>query len=237
MSRFSHRVVLLLAAWLCAAGLSYGQSGRRTLAGTVTDQAGNALVGVTVLVYEEEDKAVRTDRNGHYMISIPDVAEQLLFSLPGMQELEEVIDGRSIIDVRLAEDTLESEGDVLAAPGVMRPSLSLSSRVWSGDSTAFVTREANLLTGLYGKILGLQRAPAQFLLDGIPLDSVQDLNQEDIAAVGALVGPSASALYSPHAADGVLMLSTRSAGEGLRASYTGTASSSMPLQYCQRRSA
>lgn len=237
MSRGSHRVILLLATLLCSAGFSYGQAGRRTLAGTVSDQEGRALAGVSVLVPEEEEKAVQTDRNGHYMISVPEVAEQLQFSLPGMLELVEDISGRSIIDVRLAEDTLVSEGDVLVAPGVLRPSLSLTSRVWSGDSTAFVTREANLLTGLYGKIPGLQSAPSQYLLDGIPLDSVQDLNQEDIAAVGALVGPSASALYSPHAADGVLMLSTRSAGEGLRATYTGTASYSMPLQYCQRRSA
>lgn len=237
MGSVSHKVLLLLAVWLCTAGLAFGQTGRRTLAGTVTDQEGKALPGVSVSAPGEDVKAVFTDRNGNFMISVPEDAPRLLFSCLGKQDLLEALTERSIINVKLADDAVVSTGDAVVATGVLRHGLSLPTRVWSGDSTVFVTREADWRTSLVGKIPGMLELPSLCVLDGIPLTSVQDLNQEDIAAVDALVGPAASALYSPYGADGALMLSTIGAGEGLRVSYTGNTTFSMPLQYSRRKAA
>lgn len=92
---------------------------------------------------------------------------------------------------------------------------------------------------------------ALYVLDGIPLpslsltkpgdnysvysgsgvtgDGISNFNADDIADMSALVGPSAAALYGYKAANGVLMLSTRSAEQGIRISYSTNTSFSTPV--------
>ncbi|MDE5956398.1 MAG: TonB-dependent receptor plug domain-containing protein, partial [Bacteroidales bacterium] len=82
---------------------------------------------------------------------------------------------------------------------------------------------------------------ALYVLDGIPLpslsmtvpgdnysvyngsavsgDGISNFNADDIANMSALVGPSAAALYGYKAANGVLMLTTRTAEKGISLTY------------------
>ena len=92
---------------------------------------------------------------------------------------------------------------------------------------------------------------ALYVLDGIPLpslsltspgdsysiyngsavsgDGISNFNPEDIANMSALVGPSAAALYGYKAANGVLMLTTRTGEEGVSVSYSTNTTFSNPL--------
>ena len=92
---------------------------------------------------------------------------------------------------------------------------------------------------------------ALYVLDGIPLpslsltspgdsysiyngsaisgDGISNFNPEDIASMSALVGPSAAALYGYKAANGVLMLTTRTGEEGVSVSYSTNTTFSDPL--------
>lgn len=92
---------------------------------------------------------------------------------------------------------------------------------------------------------------ALYVLDGIPLpslsltkpgdgysvydgsaitgDGISNFNADDIANMSALVGPSAAALYGYKAANGVLMLTTRQAEEGISLTYSTNTTFSDPL--------
>lgn len=93
---------------------------------------------------------------------------------------------------------------------------------------------------------------ALYVLDGIPLpelsktspgdsysiydgssltgDGISNFNADDFGSMTALVGPSAAALYGYKAANGVLMLTTRSAeGEGISVDYSTNTTFSSPL--------
>lgn len=99
---------------------------------------------------------------------------------------------------------------------------------------------------------------ALYTLDGIPLptlsmtnpgdsysiyagsaisgDGISNFNPDDIANMSALVGPSASALYGYKAQNGILMLTTRSAEEGVHVSYSTNTTFSDPLMLPQLQS-
>ena len=92
---------------------------------------------------------------------------------------------------------------------------------------------------------------ALYVLDGIPLpslsltnpgdsftimrednltgDGISNFNADDIASMSALTGPSAAALYGSQAANGVLMLTTRTGEKGLSVNYSNTTTFMSPF--------
>ena len=92
---------------------------------------------------------------------------------------------------------------------------------------------------------------ALYTLDGIPLptlsmttpgdsysiysgsaisgDGIANFNSDDISGMTALVGPSAAALYGYKAQNGILMLTTRTAEDGVRVSYSTNNTFSTPV--------
>ena len=62
------------------------------------------------------------------------------------------------------------------------------------------------------------------------------LNSEDIADMSALVGASAAALYVYKAANGILMLTSRTGEEGFHVSYSNNTTFSSPLMLPGRQS-
>ena len=89
----------------------------RYVNGTVYDDAGNTLPGVTVLL-KGTTKGASTDINGFYSIEVPNGESVLVFSYIGFMTQEIKVDTRKIIDVVLSasEDDLE-EVVVIAEEG------------------------------------------------------------------------------------------------------------------------
>ncbi len=111
-----------------------------------------------------------------------------------------------------------------------------------GAETKVVMRGAKSLTNSNN---------ALYTLDGIPLptlsmttpgdsysiyagsaisgDGISNFNSDDIGSMTALVGPSAAALYGYKAQNGILMLTTKSAEEGVHVSYSTNTTFSDPV--------
>ena len=76
----------------------------RTISGTVTSQeTGETLPGVNVIVQGTTQGTV-TDISGNYRLSVPEDADVLTFSFIGLKEQNVQINGRSVIDLAMAED-------------------------------------------------------------------------------------------------------------------------------------
>lgn len=73
---------------------SFEQSQKKTIAGKVTDEEGEPLPGVSIVV-KGTTTGITTDFDENYLLEIPDDAEILLFSFVGMKGQEITISGQS----------------------------------------------------------------------------------------------------------------------------------------------
>lgn len=89
--------------------------------GTVTDQAGEPLVGVNVLV-KGNSLGTITDINGAFSLDLPDGEQSLVFSYVGYETLEVPVNGRSQIEAVLRESATALDEVVVVGYGSMRKS-------------------------------------------------------------------------------------------------------------------
>ena len=274
MCNNSLRKCCLVAVSLFVAILGFAQE-TRTVTGTVVDANGEPLIGAGVVVESQPTIGTITDFDGHYTLQVPADAAQLRYSYIGMVDAVMAIAGQDVINVTLQEDSTLLEGVVVTALGIKRAEKAVTYNVQKLDEKVFVTREANMVNSLAGKIAGVQinetaagaggetkvvmrgaksiknSNNALYVLDGIPLptlsmttpgdswsiysgsglsgDGMSMLNSEDIADMSALVGASAAALYGYKAANGILMLTSRTGEEGFHVSYSNNTTFSSPL--------
>lgn len=128
----------------------------RKIVGTVTDEKGQPLPGVTVLI-EGTNKGTITDVNGNY--TIPNVAsgQTLAFSFIGMQSKNIIVnDFQDVINVSLKENVTGLNEVVVVGYGVQKKS-DLTGAIASVDSKDLenVHGGSTVSTDLAGKIAGV----------------------------------------------------------------------------------
>jgi len=74
-----------------------------TVSGTVTDETGESLIGVNILIKGTASGTV-TDFDGNYTLDVPDGSNTLVFTYTGFQPQEINVDGRTTIDVVMTTD-------------------------------------------------------------------------------------------------------------------------------------
>ncbi|OXA69866.1 SusC/RagA family TonB-linked outer membrane protein [Flavobacterium aquidurense] len=89
-----------------------------TVTGTVTDNLGGQLPGVNV-TEKSTKNTVTTDFNGQYTIKVKTGAT-LVFSFIGMKKSELPINGRNIVNVKLAEDSNQLDNIVVVGYGTQK---------------------------------------------------------------------------------------------------------------------
>src|SRR5690554_6244463 len=123
--------------------------------GTVSDNAGEPLPGVTILV-QGTTQGVVTDMDGRYSISVPNAQSVLVFSFVGMESQEINVDGRTSINVQMSPSTIGVDEVVVTALGITREKRSLGYSVGEvgGEEMQRVAQD-NILNSLSGKVPGL----------------------------------------------------------------------------------
>ncbi len=139
------------------------QSGQK-VKGTVTNVQGEPLVGVAVKV-QGSDAFGTTDLDGNYSVNVSDPKNASLeFMLLGMQTLVEPVSGRSVVDVKMAEDNLVIDNAVVVGYGSTKRK-DLTGSVSSVDMTELTTRPVTTFDdAIMGKAAGVMVTKA----DGAP---------------------------------------------------------------------
>ncbi|MCC5930268.1 MAG: SusC/RagA family TonB-linked outer membrane protein [Cyclobacteriaceae bacterium] len=218
----------------------------QTITGRVTtsDDPGG-LPGVNVILKGTAQGTV-TDINGNYSIEVPGPQAVLVFSSVGYLTEEEVVGGRSVINMVLAADITSLEEIVVVGYGVQSRK-NLTSAV-SSIGPEELNRGAISDVGqlLQGKVPGLNitrsgdpnrnaaiilrgastlRAGAQsplFVIDGVIGGDISLIAPDDIVSIDVLKDAAATAIYGNRAANGVIMVSTRRAEKGqMQMTYSG----------------
>lgn len=109
------RAILLFAIL----GLMTSQSPVLTITGTVYDESGVGLPGVTILEKASANGAL-SDLDGHYSITVQSEKSILTFSFIGYMTKEEVVRSRQKIDVTLQLDSQQLDEVVVMGYGVQK---------------------------------------------------------------------------------------------------------------------
>lgn len=204
---------------------------KRDISGTVKDNTGAPIPGVTVLV-KGTSIGVLSDMNGEFKISVPGDAGIVVFSFVGMQTREVQITGASVLNVVLEEETVGIEEVVAVGYGRnSRKNLSSAvSSVKSDDLNRGAIADVGQL--LQGKVPGLNISASGdptrkatiimrgastlnssqspfYVVDGVPGADISLVAPDDIVSVDVLKDAAATSIYGNRAANGVIMITTR----------------------------
>ena len=224
---------LLLFLW-SAAG-AYAQA--ITVKGKITDASGTGLPGVTVLL-KGTSVGTATDVGGNYALAVPNAATGvLLFSFVGYKAQEAAIGGRSTVGASLAPDT-EALGEVVVVGYGTQRRQDVTGAIASVKAEDLRTQGSNTVQkSLQGRVAGVQIESAGgdpgsgvrilvrgagslnnnnplYIVDGVQVDNINNLNPTDIASLDILKDASAAAIYGSRAANGVVLITTKGGKKG-----------------------
>lgn len=216
----------------------------KTVKGTVVDNTGTPLPGVTVVV-KGTTKGTITDPNGQYSLTeLPDKAI-LVFSFIGMKMQEVAITGATM-NVKLEEESVGLEevvaigygtvrkkdltgsvssvqGETLAQIPVTSTAQAMSGRLAGVQiTTADGSPDAEILIRVRGGGTITGDASPLYIVDGFPVSSINDIAPTDIESINVLKDASSTAIYGSQGANGVIIITTKSAKGGkTQVSYNG----------------
>lgn len=224
----------------------------KTVSGTVTDDTGQPLPGVAVVVKGTTQGTV-TNVNGEY--TIPNIPENavLLFSFVGMRAQEVVVGTQNTINVQMVVDAIGIDEVVAVGYGTQkkvnltgsvtsinfteqaesRPIINVSSTL-AGLSSGVTVRQNVGNPGRDGasiRIRGLgtlNNNDPLIIIDG--MEGVLDaINPNDIESISILKDAAASAIYGSRAANGVILVTSKKGTKGMiNINYNGNVSVSSP---------
>ncbi|MCL7753568.1 SusC/RagA family TonB-linked outer membrane protein [Polaribacter sp. Z022] len=207
----------------------------KTVSGTVSEAAG-ALPGVSIVI-KGTNKGTETDFDGKYSISAK-AGDILSFSYIGYKTVEKTVGGSNTINVTLEEDANVLEEIVITGQGIKREkkSLGYSQQSVAGEELQ-KGKQTDINNALAGKVAGVQivgnssttfdnsdiklrgETGALYVVDGILIYSISDINTDNIADMSVLKGSSATAIYGPAGRNGVIIITTKRAKAG-KATFT-----------------
>jgi len=222
------------------------QQDDKVIRGKVVDVNGDPLPGAAVYLKGNNAIGTITDVEGHYELKIPKEAQTIIFSFIGMENQEVAFAGQSNINITLMSAYEEVDEVVVVAYGTQKKSnLTGSVQAVSGDELKDATTPS-VSQLLQGKASGVYvvnesgrpgsspkiriRGKGSFsgsvdplwVIDGVVSGTGSQLSPSEIESISILKDASATALYGSRAANGVIIVTTKTAKKGMN-KFTATA--------------
>lgn len=164
----------LLFFMFCLLGTVSATFGQRTVTGTVTDEAGQALIGANVVAKESAGIGTITDVDGNFRLQLPAEVNTLVFSYTGYDTKEVAVGTSSVINVTMSEGKLLDEVVVVGYGAQAKRDVTGSISKVKGDviadmvSPSFVQQLAGRAAGVQiQNTSGILGAPPQIRIRGV----------------------------------------------------------------------
>ncbi len=224
---------------------SYGQD-TQTVSGTITDEGGDGLPGVTILVKGGVDGTI-TDLNGEYSLDVKE-DDVLTLSFIGYKTVDVPLNGRSTIDFQMEVDLEQLDEVVVVGYGTQKKSHLTGAISKVENKKLDQIPVARVDDALIGQVSGvnIQATNAEaggaptitirgfgsvtadsgpaVVVDGIVVSSdfLSNLDMNDIASFEVLKDAASAAIYGSEGSNGVIMITTKSGKPGqTKFSYQG----------------
>ena len=245
MKKSKFYLLVILASLCLMPDAAFAQS--LTVEGTVTDETGEPLIGVTVAVQGKGAGGI-TDMNGHYRLQQVDRGRTLEFSYVGYLTQTRKVTGQRI-DVTMQPDQKNLEEVVVIAYGQQKKVTITGAVSQVGGDELLKAPVASVANALQGKLPGmsvvqpsgmpgadepvirvrgtgsLNSAEPLVLVDGVERPFGQ-LDPNEIADISILKDASATAVFGVRGANGVILVTTKRGTPG-KASVTVSASAAV----------
>lgn len=211
-----------------------------TIQGTVTDADNNALPGVTILEKGTNNGSI-SDVNGHYNITVSSPEAVLVFSFIGYTTQEVAVEGKTTIDIKLAESVQQIEDVIVVGYGTTNRKYFTGSTTVKkvNDTPLALIPNTDAMDVLRGNVPGLTVSQQQgagqspvllirgqksiennatsplIILDGVIFfGSLRDIDPSTIESVSVLKDAASVAAYGSRAANGVILINTKKGSIG-----------------------
>ncbi len=232
---------------LLALVVAFVATAQNKITGTVVDENGQPAIGANVVV-KGTTQGVSTDLKGNYSLSVKQGAV-LVISYLGYKTQEISVGTQTTIDVKLEPEANVMDEVVVVGYGAQKRSdlTGAIATVSSEDVEGF--KSGSVMEALGGQIAGVQITASDgtpgagfdikirgigsvngettplYIVDGFQVDNIDYLSNSDIASIEVLKDASSSAIYGSRAANGVVMVTTKSGKKGRPVvTYNGSAS-------------
>ncbi len=238
------KMVVLVAAQLIFGIAAFAQM--QTAKGKVTDsKSGESLPGVNVVV-KGTTKGTITLMDGTYQIDVPSKDAVLIFSFIGYQQQEVPVGGKTEINVALVTETTQLDEVVAVGYGTARRKDLTGSVASISSEELKKVPVANIADAIKGRLPGVnvfstdgspdaeivirvrgggsvtQDNSPLYVVDGFITPSIKGIPPTDIASITVLKDAAATAIYGAQAANGVIIVTTKSPVAGkVSVSYNG----------------
>jgi TonB-linked SusC/RagA family outer membrane protein len=228
---------------LCSIMSVYAQQ-TKTVTGTVVDAKGEAITGASIVV-KGTTVAVLSDAVGRFSIQV-NAGATLVASFLGYQPQEILVGNQTDISVVLTENALQLDEVVVVGYGTQKRAhlTGAVSQIDAEELTlAPMQNVSNMLTGKIPGLTSIQRSGKpgadgtelyirginsfagsngpMIIVDGVP-GELNSINPNDIETVSVLKD-AAAAIYGIQGANGVILITTKSGGEGpAKIAYDGS---------------
>jgi TonB-linked SusC/RagA family outer membrane protein len=212
--------------------------GQTNISGIVLDANGQPIPGATVLDANDSSNGTVTDFDGNFSISM-DQNGTLNVSYIGYQAQEVPISGQTQVNVSLVEDVSQLEEVVITGYGATVRKSDLTGSIASVGAADFENqplirvdqalqaRAAGVAVtqtsgapgaGFKIRIRGTNSLTGNnnplYVVDGLVVGNINNLNASDISSMEVLKDASATAIYGSRGANGVVLISTKSGTKG-----------------------
>ncbi|GLB51966.1 SusC/RagA family TonB-linked outer membrane protein [Neptunitalea chrysea] len=209
---------------------------KTTITGTVISAEDQMMIPGVSIMEKGTSNGTSTDFDGNYTITVAPGAT-LEFSYIGFISQSIAIDGKTKIDVSLQTDTQQLDEVIVVGYGVQKKELVTgANQQITGESIA-KQNTLNAMQALQGQTAGAQisstsgqpgeamkviirgvgtigDATPLYIVDGVQTGDISYLNSSDIESISVLKDAASAAIYGSQAANGVILVTTKSGKKG-----------------------
>lgn len=236
---------------------------QETITGMITGPEGGPLPGVNV-VQKGTNNGVSADFDGNFSITLKEGSDILEFSSVGYASKEVSTGGQTTLNVSLEEDAQNLDEVVVIGYSPIAREKVLGATVNVKEEDIVKATPVNAFDAVQGRLSGVQilsnggpgagfdvrvRGVATFssgtsplyVVDGQQLENIDNLNPNDIATFEVLKDGATTAIYGSRGANGVVLITTKSAKSGdvkieiTSNTSTSTLNGSIPLANTRQR--
>ncbi|MDD3037406.1 TonB-dependent receptor [Bacteroides sp.] len=215
--------------------------------GVVVDETNTPLIGVTIQVKGTATGGI-TDFDGNFSVNAKKGAT-ITISYIGYQTQEFKFNGQNSINIKMMPDNQTLDEVIVVGYGAMKRSDLTGSVASVGAKDIANFHTSSVAGALGGQIAGVQITSTDgtpgagfsinirgvgtltgdssplYIVDGFQVDDIDHLSNSDIESIEVLKDASSAAIYGARAANGVVMITTKSGKSGKPViTYNGSAS-------------
>ena len=222
--------------------------------GTVTDEDGTPLLGVTILV-KGTRSGTTTDFDGKFTINTKK-GDVLVFSYLGYANVETTVDGRIFYDIKMISSAEELEGVEIFSTGYQKISKERATGSFAKIDNEVLERkiDQSIIGKIAGEAPGVQFDPfiqeknsiglvirgrssinattePLVVVDGFAISGgFNTINPSDVESITILKDAAATSIWGIRAANGVLVITTKKGKKNSKLSINASVNSSVTLK-------